>query len=409
MATVKPARRSATPVRGSDGASLQSKFASAQRDMNSSLIELSDEIDLTLIGLLSQYHVLFVGAPGTAKSLLAETVRKWIEKATSLTIHCCKDTTRGAAFGPIDLPELAKGNQCRKMEGGAADSHVVIMEEVFKSGPAVLDMFLMLMNERIYKEGLIQRKALLKFMLGVSNEWSPEGCEAALSAFFDRFLIRKAVQPIRTKAGLDKLLAIPLVGQTAKVNRSHEPVMATTLTLAELDTAHEQVKQMRFTRPAYDAMHEIVKDLRDKEGINAGPRRLKQSVQAVQACAYLNQASEVEPEHLEVLKDILWIAPEQAEKAAKVVARIANPLSMEVAGLINQMESIVSTPQSVEDAKAKLDAIKRKLSTLRDHPRVDAAKETLTDNYRIVYARSTGRDLNNEELLADSADNQEYV
>jgi MoxR-like ATPase len=347
-------------------ASPQVKFTEARKAMGLALVERDEEIDLGLTALIAQQHLLMVGPPGTAKSLVVESIRKWISGAKSLTVHCCKDTTRAVAFGPTKLSAMKLDKTERALDGGAADVHVLIMEEVFKSGPAVLDMFLMLMNERVYREGLVSANAPLKLLLGVSNEWSPEGCETALAAFFDRFLFRKAVHAIRTQDGIKRLLKIPVAGEA--VDRSHDPKFTSYLNLAEVDQAHAEAAVLEYTKEAGEAFMEIHRELL-REGIQPGDRRLKLSIGAAQAFAYLNGAKQVEPEHLEILQHVLWVDPtEQPGKAAKVVARIANPVGMKITDLLSQTESIMANAPAKE-AVEKLKLIQKELNVMKDHPR----------------------------------------
>lgn len=152
---------------------VQQKFVRGLEQMNASLVERDDENFLALTGMLAQEHVLFVGEPGVAKSLVADIAKEFVVGASRRVVHCCKDTTRAMAFGPIDVAAIKDGHQKRVLTGGAADAHILVLEEVFKAGPAVLDMFLLVMNERRYEEGVFSAKVPLKLLIGTSNEWSP--------------------------------------------------------------------------------------------------------------------------------------------------------------------------------------------------------------------------------------------
>ncbi len=64
---------------------------------------------------------------------------------------------------------------------------------------------------------------------------------------------------------------------------------------------------------------------------------------AAQAYAWLCGAERVEPEHLEVLQHVLWDSPEeQPLKCAQVIARIANPPGMRIAGLLMEAEEVLA-------------------------------------------------------------------
>jgi MoxR-like ATPase len=53
---------------------VQEKFAQARVALSSALIERDDEIDLVLTAPVANEHVLLVGPPGNAKSLLLDSL-----------------------------------------------------------------------------------------------------------------------------------------------------------------------------------------------------------------------------------------------------------------------------------------------------------------------------------------------
>lgn len=57
---------------------MQEKFAAARRELSATLIERDDEIDLVLTALVAPEHVLLVGPPGCAKSLLLDSLMRWL-------------------------------------------------------------------------------------------------------------------------------------------------------------------------------------------------------------------------------------------------------------------------------------------------------------------------------------------
>lgn len=359
--------------------SIQDKFAIMREEMKLYFIERDLEIDMCLTALLCQEHVLMVGDPGTAKSALVRAIRLWIKGARDLEIHCCKDTSRTAAFGPVSLSALKQDKIERNLEGGAASVEFLVLEEVFKAGPAVLDMFIMLMNERIYREGIVTAECPLRFIMGASNEWSPEGCEAALSAFFDRFLLRRAVKPIQTKEGVQKLLW--------ELPDEFEP--SEHVTLEELDEAFEEVKALEFDEEAMETLERILDELA-AQGIRPGDRRKRKAIKAVKAYAYLCEAATVEREHLEILSHIFWQEPnEQPMKAEKIIGKLANPIGQSVSELLTQAEDIVLKSQP-EDATRELKKVLTQLKDLPPHKHRDVAIDKVNKQLKRIYHKAVG-------------------
>jgi hypothetical protein len=197
--------------------------------------------------------------------------------------------------------------------------------------------------------------APLKLILGVSNEWSPEGCEAALAAFFDRFLFRKAVSPI-SPAGRRELLKRSTLNDPCKAEFPHK------LSALELERATKAAKELPWSVDAKKAMWAAVEELA-KEGINPGDRRLYKAVTAVRAYAWLCGAKRVENNHLTILSHVLWDDPtEQPAKCAKIVLKHSRGKSAVVEELLKQAEDAADGKPA--EATAKVQDITGKIAEI---------------------------------------------
>jgi MoxR-like ATPase len=138
-----------------------------------------------------------------------------------------------------------------------------------------------------------------------------------------------------------------------------------TITQAELERAHREAMALPFSPGARKALWSILEEI-NKEGVFPGDRRVTKSVGAARAFAYLRGASEVLPEHLEILAHVLWDDPtEQPGKVAKVVARIANPAGMQVNSLLAQVEDVLDKEKPTA-AVPKLQVILKELQGIKD-------------------------------------------
>lgn len=313
----------------------QQKFQRALVALDKGLIEREDEARLVLTALLARHHVLLISPPGAAKTLIIDALCDWIVGAKKCPLQCNKDTTRSAAFGPVKMSGLKADRYERVIEGGLADAHFIVLEEIYKAGPAVLDMLLLLLSNRVYKEGVFQVKCPLLSAMAASNEWAPDGCEAALAAFFDRFLFRKEMSYV-SKAGRRQLLERRIHGRNLGTITFSDRI-----SLSEVEQAQQEVESLPWTDQAFEALWEIVESL-EKKSIHPGDRRVGWAPLAAQAAAYLAGAQEVHPEHLEVLAHVLWVAPETARDAEKVVLGIANSLKVKVNSLRQEALDVVA-------------------------------------------------------------------
>ncbi len=360
-----------------EGDPVREKFALVRKELSSALIERDEEVDLVLTALIANEHVLLVGPPGCGKSLLLDSVLSWTG-GTKFSILLTKFTTVEEVMGPVSLAALKADKYLRVTTGKLPEADFAFCDEVLKASSAILNTLLRVLNERTFDAGDgTARKVPLKLCLGASNEWQSPDTGRELAALADRFLLRKAVSPIRSLAGRQKLLW----------TRDHAPRLSTTVTPAEVEQARRQALALPWSADARDALEVILKELA-REGVQPGDRRQFKTVGAVRAFAYLCGADEVLPEHLEVAQHCLWDAPEeQPRKAAQVIAKVANPVGMRVTQLLLECEQVLAAAdvRNLADAAmaaAKLAEIDRQLSTLKGNGRVETGRVYLKDQLK---------------------------
>src|SRR3954454_16314864 len=95
---------------------VQSKFAACRRELSEALIERDGEIDLVLTALVAREHVLLVGPPGTAKSLLLDSLMGWM-RGKRFGVLLNRFTTPEEVLGPISVAGL-KGDVYRRVTAG---------------------------------------------------------------------------------------------------------------------------------------------------------------------------------------------------------------------------------------------------------------------------------------------------
>jgi MoxR-like ATPase len=185
------------------------------------------------------------------------------------------------------------------------------------------------------------------------------------------------VRPVLTQAGRRRLLW----------QRDHTPRLSTSITPEEVMQARADALALPWSDEAKEALEEVLRQLA-REGVAPGDRRQHKSVGAAQGFAYLCGAEQVEPEHLEVLADVLWDDPqEQPERCARVIAKVANPAGMRVSSLLLECEQVlagcdVRDLAQAATAAAKLGEIERSLACLKGDGRVERARSYVKEQAR---------------------------
>src|SRR3954462_1492004 len=131
---------------------VREKFALARRELSSALIERDEEVDLVLTALVANEHVLLVGPPGCAKSLLLDSVLSWTG-GTKFSVLLTKFSVPEEVVGPVSLAALKHDRYIRVTAGKLPEADVAFIDEVFKGSSAILNTLLRILNERTFDLG----------------------------------------------------------------------------------------------------------------------------------------------------------------------------------------------------------------------------------------------------------------
>jgi MoxR-like ATPase len=305
-------------------------------ELNAALLEREEAIRAALVALLSQAHLVLLGPPGTAKSLLVTSVaERFCDPAGSglsyFVYLLTRFTTPEELFGPVSVHGLKNDTYARITTGKLPAAQLVFLDEVFKSSSAVLNSLLTLLNERVYDNGAQRLPAPLISLYGASNEM-PQGDD--LEALWDRFLLRLQVGYL-SEGSFDKLLAHTIGTLRARAGRPR-----TTLPQAELAALQDRAAALPVSPSVAAALVALRRDLEQQKGIIASDRRWMQSLSLLQAHALLEGRAAVEEDDLAMLAHVLWSQPEQRAEIARLVAKLANPTNAKATELKDRATAV---------------------------------------------------------------------
>src|SRR5712692_6440808 len=89
------------------------KIARIREELNRMFLERADLIDGAIVAMLSAHHLLIIGPPGTAKSMLADELCGRIESANYFQWLLTKFSTPEEIFGAVSLKGLEEDDYRR--------------------------------------------------------------------------------------------------------------------------------------------------------------------------------------------------------------------------------------------------------------------------------------------------------
>jgi len=328
---------------GTDIATASKALRAVAADMNETLLERSGIIRSLMLALLARQHILLLGLPGTAKSMLANWLTKALTGATCYAYQLTAFSTPEDLFGPIRASGLMEDKYERKLAGRAAAVSIFFADEIWKATEAILNALLGVLNpdERAYDNDGKKVPVPLEICIGASNELPQDD---SLAALYDRFMLRHWIEYL-TPDSLRTLLV-----RVAKGER-REPKCFVSV---------EQIRALQdHVRNGIDVPEDVIDRLimiRQElagEGVVVSDRAWCYAVTLAKASAALDGRAQVCPDDLGCLVDSLWREPQQRPTVVKIVARQANPITAQATKCLDMAQAALkSFPETVDSLEA---------------------------------------------------------
>lgn len=316
---------------------LKTRFRNLLTYLNTGLFEKENAIRLSLLCAIAGESIFFLGPPGTAKSMISRRLQKAFKGETKYFEYLMNEfSTPDEICGPVSLKSLEHDSYIRKTEGFLPTANIAFLDEIWKSGPAILNTLLTLINEKKFHNGSKVEKVPLKILLAASNELPAK--DSGLEALYDRFIIRLMVNPVTNKNDF-----ISLITSTTKENLSEDFETSNLISLDEIEKWQIHIDKVEVPEAVLEVIHSIrdsianynesLKIQKNKNGKNdvddfledeeetaieeeknpiyVSDRRWKKIIHILRTSAFINDRNTVDLTDCSLIWNCLWSTQEE--------------------------------------------------------------------------------------------------
>lgn len=166
------------------------RLAAARKEIGKVIFGQNDVVDKILITLISGGHVLLIGVPGVAKTLMVETVAK-VMGLDSARIQCTPDLMPADILGSEVLEQGENGKRSFRFIPGPVFTQFLMADEINRASPRTQSALLQAMQEGSVTVSGHKHSLPKPFhVLATQNPIEQEGTYPLPEAQLDRFLMQ---------------------------------------------------------------------------------------------------------------------------------------------------------------------------------------------------------------------------
>ncbi|NMB89682.1 MAG: MoxR family ATPase [Chloroflexi bacterium] len=263
-------------------------------NMEKVIVGKSETLEMVVIGLLCQGHILIDDVPGVGKTMLARSLARSIGGDFS-RIQFTPDML------PSDVTGVSIFNQVNRMfefRPGPIMAQIVLADEINRATPKTQSALLEAMEERqVTVDGITHPLPQPFMVMGTQNPIEYEGTFPLPEAQLDRFLLR-------VKLGYPSLTDEIRVLEIQQIRHPIYDIEAV-IDIAELLQVQETVKSVYVSQGVKRYIVELVRSTRESNDIYLGssPRGSLALFRATQARAALDGRDYVLPDDVKSLAE----------------------------------------------------------------------------------------------------------
>ena len=207
-------------------------------------------VDETLITLLAGGHLLLVGVPGLAKTLLVETLGT-VVGLDNRRVQCTPDLMPADIIGSEILDENETGKRAFRFIRGPVFSQLLMADEINRASPRTQSALLQAMQENeVSVAGQTHKLPQPFHVLATQNPLEHEGTYPLPEAQLDRFLLQVNVD--YPDAGAERQMLLATTGL-------HEAKAENVIDAAQLQLAQKLIRRLPVGESVVEAILKLVR------------------------------------------------------------------------------------------------------------------------------------------------------
>ena len=327
-------------------------------ELNRGIYEKELEIGMSLLAALAGESVLLLGPPGIAKSMVARRLKEAFADAKAFEYLMSRFSTPDEIFGPVSISRLKNSDKYERIiDGYIPTSDVVFLDEIWKAGPAIQNVLLTAINEKLFRNGDKEIKLPMKLLIAASNELPAQG--EGLEAIWDRFLIRLTCSCVKDEEVFCQMLL-------DDENEIHWAVdLQLKITPDEYKEWQEAIRKIEVPQEILTCICNIRKQMgavyigvsEHPKEVFVSDRRWKHVIRLLKASAFMHGRDVVSMMDVFPIYHCLWNEPEEQDGTRDVVIyAMLNDLEQELL-LLNRY---LTADLKVINAKSALEKMREK-------------------------------------------------
>ena len=267
---------------------MKEKINSLLDELNKVILGNEKQIKLAVICLLAKGHLLIEDLPGTGKSTLSKTLAKCFG-LNSKSVHFTSDLLPSDIIG-INVFNSEKSSF--QFQPGPIFSNFFLADEINRASPRTQSALLEAMNDNeINIEGVRMKLPSQFFVIATQNPLDQVGTSPLPESQLDRFLMRISLGKPNRKAEKEIL----------KGENKNPSAIKQIMSKDDLIFIQKELINKKVSNEIYEYILDLLSESRRLREGGLSTRAAIAVINASKACAYVNGATDVTPDHVQYI------------------------------------------------------------------------------------------------------------